>query len=97
MKEGDEDFTVMRIKISGTENNTQVEYTYTLLDRFKNNTISMARTTGFTCTSVANLVLENKFTKIGISPPEFLGDHFNFVNDYLAKRDVFYKVHKRNL
>ena len=95
MKEGDEDFTVMRIKISGTENNKQVEYTYTLLDRFKNNTISMARTTGFTCTSVANLVLENKFTKIGISPPEFLGDHFNFVNDYLTERDVIYKVSKR--
>ena len=94
MKEGDEDFTVMRIKISGTENNKQVEYTYTLLDRFKNNTISMARTTGFTCTSVANLVLENKFTKIGISPPEFLGDHFHYINDYLKERDVIYKVSK---
>ena len=94
MKEGDEDFTVMRIKISGTENNKQVEYTYTLLDRFKNNTISMARTTGFTCTSVANLVLENKFTKIGISPPEFLGDHYHYINDYLKERDVIYKVSK---
>ena len=94
MKEGDEDFTVMRIKISGTENNKQVEYTYTLLDRFKNNTISMARTTGFTCTSVVNLVLENKFTKIGISPPEFLGDHFHYINDYLKERDVIYKVSK---
>ena len=57
----------------------------------------MARTTGYTCTAVANLVLDNIFVKKGISPPEFLGDHFNFVNDYLAERDVFYKVHKRNL
>ena len=48
MKEGDEDFTVMRIKNSGKEKDQDVEYTYTLLDRFKNNTISMARTTGFT-------------------------------------------------
>ena len=54
----------------------------------------MARTTGFTCTSVANLVLENKFTKIGISPPEFLGDHYHYINDYLKERDVIYKVSK---
>jgi len=94
MKEGDEDFTIMRIKISGTEDNKEVEYTYTLLDRFQNNTISMARTTGFTCTSVANLILENKFNQIGISPPEFLGDHFQEINAYLKKRNVIYKVEK---
>ena len=97
MKEGDEDFTVMRIKISGKEKDHDVEYTYTLLDRFKNNTISMARTTGFTCTAVSNLVLENKFTKTGISPPEFLGYHFNYINDYLKEREVIYKVSKKQV
>ncbi len=95
MKEGDEDFTIMRIKISGTEDSKEVQYTYTLLDRFQNNTISMARTTGFTCTSVANLILENKFNQIGISPPEFLGDHFDYINDYLKDRGVIYKVSKK--
>ena len=97
MKEGDEDFTIMRIKISGKEADKEVLYTYTLLDRFKNNTISMARTTGFTCTSVANLILENKYNKVGISPPEFLGDHFVFINNYLKSRDVIYKVSKEYL
>ena len=97
MKEGDEDFTIMRIKISGKEADKEVLYTYTLLDRFKNNTISMARTTGFTCTSVANLILENKYNKVGISPPEFLGDHFVFINNYLKSRNVIYKVSKENL
>ena len=96
MKEGDEDFTIMRIKISGKEADKEVLYTYTLLDRYKNNTISMARTTGFTCTSVANLILENKYNKVGISPPEFLGDHFVFINNYLKSRDVIYKVSKEN-
>ena len=85
----------MRIKIAGKENGQETEYTYTLLDRFKKGTISMARTTGYTCTSVANLVIENKFIKKGISPPEFLGDHFHFINDYLTERDVIYKVTKR--
>ena len=55
----------------------------------------MARTTGFTCTSVANLVLNNKFNQTGISPPEFLGEHFDFVNNYLNKRGVIYNVSKR--
>ena len=84
----------MRIKISGLEENKEVQYTYTLLDRFQNNTISMARTTGFTCTAVANLVLDNKYSRLGISPPEFLGDHFQEINDYLKKRNVIYKVEK---
>ena len=52
-------------------------------------------TTAYVETAVANLVLDNKFVKEGISPPEFLGDHFNFVNDYLTERDVIYKVSKR--
>ena len=94
MKEGDEDFTVMRIKITGMEKDNEVQYTYTLLDRFQNNTISMARTTGFTCTAVANLILEKKFMRTGISPPEFLGEHFEAINDYLKKRDVIYNVSK---
>ena len=95
MKEGDEDFTIMRIKITGNEKNKEVQYTYTLLDRFQKDTISMARTTGFTCTAVANLVLNNKFIQTGISPPEFLGEHFDFVNKYLKKRGVIYNVSKK--
>ncbi|GIS21436.1 MAG: hypothetical protein CM15mP121_2880 [Bacteroidota bacterium] len=31
MQDGDEDFTVMRIRISGVEENKNVQYTYTLL------------------------------------------------------------------
>ena len=97
MKDGDEDFTVMRIKISGIEKGEKVTYTYSLLDRFQNDTISMARTTGFTCTSVANLILENKFTKVGISPPEYLGDHYEFISNYLKKRSVIYEVSKKTI
>ena len=94
MKEGDQDFTVMRIIIKGKENEKEVIYKYNLLDRYQDNTISMARTTGYTCTAVANLVLENKYTRIGISPPEFLGDHFKEVRDYLQNRNVHYNFSK---
>ena len=94
MKEGDKDFTVMRIIMKGQEKGKDATYRYDLLDRYEDNTISMARTTGFTCTAVANLVLEKKYTRIGISPPEYLGDNFEDVRDYLKARNVFYKVTK---
>ena len=94
MKEGDKDFTVMRIIMKGTENGEEVTYQYNLLDRFQDGTISMARTTGFTCTAVANLVVNGDYKRIGISPPEYLGEHFNFVKNYLEERGVNYKVKK---
>jgi len=95
MEKGDKDFTVMRIIMKGIENNKEVSYQYNLLDRFQNQTISMARTTGFTCTAVANLVVNGEYTKIGISPPEYLGKHFQYIKDYLAKRHVQY-IAKKN-
>ena len=94
MKEGDKDFTIMRIIINGIENGDEVTYQYNLLDRFQNDTISMARTTGFTCTAVANLVLNGDYKRSGVSPPEYLGEHFTFVKDYLKERGVVYKVKK---
>tara|TARA_B100000965_G_C19534740_1_gene732799 strand:- start:136 stop:1239 length:1104 start_codon:yes stop_codon:yes gene_type:complete len=95
MKPGDKDFTVMRIIIKGTEEGEEVTYQYNLLDRYQDDTISMARTTGFTCTAVANLVLDGKYNRVGISPPEYLGKHFEFVKSYLEARNVKYKI-KRN-
>ena len=94
MKEGDKDFTVMRITIEGIENNVHTSYIYNLLDRYQENTISMARTTGFTCSAVVNLILEGRFIKKGISPPEYLGEHFDYVNRYMKTRNVIYKVKK---
>jgi len=94
MKEGDKDFTIMRIIIKGKENGNDTIYQYDLLDRFQNNTISMARTTGFTCTAVVNLVLNGDYNRKGISPPEYLGEHLTFVKKYLEERSVFYKVKK---
>ena len=54
--------------------------------------MSMARTTGYTCTAVTNLVLNGPYNRIGISPPEYLGDHKEFVSEYLAERGVNYKM-----
>jgi len=97
LKPGEEEFTVMRIKIDGTENGQKKSYQYNLLDRTdkSTNTISMARTTGYTCTAVAHLVAEGKFNRKGICPPEYIGEkeeHFQFVLNYLKERNVRYEV-----
>jgi lysine 6-dehydrogenase len=97
LKPGEEEFTVMRIKINGTENGLEKSYQYNLLDRTDKatNTISMARTTGYTCTAVAHLVADGKFNRKGICPPEYVGEkeeHFRFVLNYLKDRGVHYQV-----
>jgi lysine 6-dehydrogenase len=97
LKPGEEEFTVMRVRISGTENNRQKTYEYSLLDRTERSsgTLSMARTTGYTCTAVAQLVVNGGYSRKGISPPEFVGEdekNFRFVMQYLEERNVRYDL-----
>jgi len=97
LKPGEEEFTVMRIRIEGQENGKKKNYEYNLLDRTEKltGTLSMARTTGYTCTAVVHRVAENKFNRKGICPPEFLGeneDDFNFILSYLKERGVNYGI-----
>lgn len=94
--ENEEEFTVMRITLKGTnENGETVEIVYNLYDEYcaKTETSSMARTTGYTATAVANLCLEGLFTNKGIFPPELVGKHencFHYIMKYLNERDVVY-------
>jgi lysine 6-dehydrogenase len=98
MKPGDEDITVMKIIISGSENGQTKTVIYDLFDRYEadTGTISMARTTGYTATAAASLVLSGAFQRKGICPPETLGedeDNFRAILAYLAERGVNYWVH----
>jgi lysine 6-dehydrogenase len=97
LKPGEEEFTVMRIRITGDENGVKKTYEYNVLDRTdrSSGTLSMARTTGYTCTAAVHLVSENKFVRKGICPPEYLGEsdeNFKFINQYLKDRGVNYRV-----
>jgi lysine 6-dehydrogenase len=93
LAEGEDEYTLMRIVIEGCEDGQGVTYTYHLLDRFDRLTglSSMARTTGFTCTAVANLVLEGRISEVGIVSPEVVGtdrSRFDYVTDYLKSRNI---------
>lgn len=94
------EFTIMRVTIQGLENGQRKEYVYNLLDRFdpKTKTSSMARTTGYTCTAVATLMLEGIFTQKGIIPPEYVGADercYQAVLEYQKERGIHYRVTER--
>jgi saccharopine dehydrogenase-like NADP-dependent oxidoreductase len=100
-KLGDEEpeFTVMRVSLKGTDQRGQhTEVIYDLYDEYdpKTKTSSMARTTGYTATGVANWILEGNFSKKGVFPPELIGGEegsLEYVLGYLKERGVVY--HKR--
>ncbi|MCD6441359.1 MAG: saccharopine dehydrogenase NADP-binding domain-containing protein [Candidatus Marinimicrobia bacterium] len=94
------EFTVMQITISGTEHDQPQTYIYDMYDQYDKitQTSSMARTTGYACTAVANLVLMGQFSRKGISPPEYLGEdseNVDFVLQYLKERNIIYHVRKQ--
>jgi len=93
LEEEEQEFTVMRVIIEGVENEENMRYEYNLYDEYDNETKvhSMARTTGYTCTAAANMVLNGGYNKTGISPPEYLGfekANMEFMIEYLEERGV---------
>jgi len=90
---GEADLTVMRLVISGAEDGNPVTFTYDMCDEYDptTGTLSMAKTTGYTCTAVTKLVLEGNYSRMGISPPEFVGAEegcWKRVESYLEERGV---------
>ncbi|RMG62469.1 MAG: saccharopine dehydrogenase [Calditrichaeota bacterium] len=95
LQPGEEELTAMQIQIEGKQEGKPVRYTYQMLDRTDPETgiTSMARTTGYTCTAVAHLILEGHFHRPGINPPEYVGaepGNLEFVLNYLKERGVIY-------
>jgi len=94
--ETEEELTIMRITLKGENDNGETEeVVYNLYDEYcpETQTSSMARTTGYTATAVANMFLEGLFTEKGIFPPELIGKHepcFQYILKYLKDRNVHY-------
>jgi len=95
LQEGERDLTVMRVEISGTKDGKELDYTYDLLDYFDDSTgtTSMARTTGYTATMAARMMVAGLFTQPGVHPPEFVGRNPECVDFMLAglkQRNIVY-------
>lgn len=93
LEEGEKEFTVMRIIITGEGKIITVD----LFDSYDEGTnfTSMARTTGFTCSAAARLIATKDFMIKGIIPPEYIGSDelcYSKMLDYLKKRNVRIKI-----
>ncbi len=91
--DGEPDLTVMRIVIEGAVDGTAVRYTYNLLDYYNpdTETMSVARTTGYTCTAMVRLLARGLWDKPGLAPPEVVGrdaECFDAVIKHLEERGV---------
>jgi saccharopine dehydrogenase-like NADP-dependent oxidoreductase len=96
------EFTIMRITLKGTEKGASKEIIYDLYDEFDTHDkiSSMARTTGFSATGTAEMILNKIFTAKGVFPPELVGKEpacFNFILHYLQERNVHYKMTERSI
>jgi saccharopine dehydrogenase-like NADP-dependent oxidoreductase len=93
LKKGEKEFTILKIKMRGQEKNRNKDIEFILYDKYdeKNRDTSMARATGFTCTSVVRLLAAGAYKRKGIIAPEMIGkneDCFRFVLGYLSKKGI---------
>lgn len=102
LKSNDKEFTVMKVIIEGEKGKKKFRYVYDLFDRYdeKTNIHSMARTTGYTATTVLRMLAKGLFNRKGICPPEFIGQKkecVDFVLAGLKERGVVYNEHREIL
>ncbi len=91
------EFTVLRIELKGTQDGRLRSIVYELYDVYdeQEKLSSMARTTGFTATANAELILNGKFGGKGVFPLELVGmdfDCFDFIMNYLKDRKVVFQI-----
>jgi saccharopine dehydrogenase-like NADP-dependent oxidoreductase len=94
--EGEEDLTVMRVEVEGTRGGRRVQHLFRMLDHYDRatQTSSMARTTGYTCTAAVRLLAQGRYTRPGISPPEYVGREpgcYEFMMRELEARGVVFE------
>lgn len=94
----DKDITLLKIIMEGEHNNHYKKVIYEMIDEFDDltKTHSMARTTGFMAAMCVRLLVNNKFNKQGIFPPEVLGQNetvYKYMMSGLEERNI--KVNKQ--
>ena len=95
LKEGEEDFTAMRVIVEGEKRGKKTRITYDLLDRYdaKTGVTSMARTTGYSATVAARMLAAGIFKRKGVCPPEYFGMEekaYKFMIDGMKARNINY-------
>lgn len=89
----EKDLSVLMVKVIGIKNGNEVQYMFQLIDYrdMETGVLSMAKTTGYTGSIVAQLMYEGKIKEKGIVMPEELG-----ANEELF-REILREYSKRNI
>ena len=87
------DQTIMRLEFVGIKDGKELTETFDLIDYYdrQNNITSMARTTGYTCAAVANIILSGDFNESGVFVLENFGEETRLVDNilhYLSERNI---------
>lgn len=93
LADGEEEFTVLRVAVTGRGGGERRRSVWNLFDRTDRatGTTSMARTTGYPCAIVARLLAEARWNRPGVVPPEVLGAEAGlteFLLEELSRRGV---------
>ena len=96
------DIVVMLIKVNGTKDGKRVEHVYRVLDHYdkERQVTSMARTTAYTASVVAQLLAHEAVEEKGVIPPEKLGMDdklFGRLTGEMRKKKVFIKEETKTL
>ncbi|MEM3845094.1 MAG: saccharopine dehydrogenase C-terminal domain-containing protein [Candidatus Parvarchaeota archaeon] len=91
--ENDRDVTLMKVEVAGTRDGEKLKYIQEMVDRYDetSHVTSMARTTGTTCSVVAEILAKRLFSSIGFFAPEkaIKGDYWKILLKGLSKRRIF--------
>ena len=87
------DIVALKVEVSGVKNGRQTHYVYHLLDHYdeKRGITAMARTTGYSASIIAQLILKKTLKEKGVVPTEKIGKNnalFQLFLDELEKREI---------
>jgi saccharopine dehydrogenase-like NADP-dependent oxidoreductase len=96
------DIVVMLTKVSGTKDGKRIEHVYRVLDHYdkERQVTSMARTTAYTASVVAQLLAQEAIEEKGVIPPEKLGMNdklFGRLTGEMRKKKVLVKEERKTL
>jgi len=97
LEKGEREFTIMQITIKGIDGNSGRTFIYDLYDEYDadTDTLSMSRTTGYSCTGTVGLILNGMFNDKGVYPPETIGvkeENFRYLIHHLRERGIEFEV-----
>jgi len=81
------DIVAMKVEVSGVRGGRHVSYSYHLLDQYdeRKGITAMARTTAYTASIIARLILRKVIREKGVVPPEKIGMSEEFFSTFLKE------------